>query len=200
MKVKFAIFLLLAFFLVACDNASQDVTQQKVCVVDLARLMRESAPGKEGMKFIENLQQDMQKELDAIQDRLEKNPQDTEAMQQLQTVYSLSQQRIQADGQAVASQVLDVVQRELNSFLEQNGYAYILATEALATYDQKLDMTNEVLKRLENQKVEFKIMQPPVSGKAEPVEEATKALENGQPAQDESSTGAGEATDTQKKN
>lgn len=137
----------------ACDNTSKT---PKSAVVDLGRLMRESAPGKDGMVFIEAQQKEMQAQLDEIQDRLEKNPQDEAAMQELQKVYALSQQRIQTEGQNIAGQILDVVQRTLNNYRAANGYDVILLTDSLAAYDPALDITNAVLAEVNKQKIEFK--------------------------------------------
>lgn len=151
--------ILLCFFmfsLTGCENNSPQNGSPKMAVVDLGRLMRDSAPGKEGLKFIEAQQKEMQAQLDVIQDKLEKNPQDENAMQELQKLYGVSQQRIQAEGQNVASHILDVVQRCLNSFLEKNGYDIIIGTEALAAYNTKIDVTNQVLAEIDKQKIEFK--------------------------------------------
>lgn len=152
-----AIFLCFFMFgLTGCENNSSQNGSPKMAVVDLGRLMRDSAPGKEGLKFIESLQKEMQAQLDVLQDKLEKNPQDEAVMQDLQKLYGLSQQRIQTEGQNVASQILDVVQRCLNNFLEKNGYDIIVGTEALAAYNTKIDVTNQVLAEIDKQKIEFK--------------------------------------------
>lgn len=161
--------------MLACDNDSSTSVQPKSCVVDMARLMRDSAPGKEGVKFIEARQQAMQKELDVINDKLEKNPDDAEAMQQLQQVYAASQQRIQAEGQNVASQVLDIVQRELNLYQKQNGYDYILFTDALAAYDPDLDKTNSIIDQINKQKFEIKELPQQASPDASSVNSTGKS-------------------------
>lgn len=148
--------LLLALSLLACQEQSGQPAQPKIAVVDMARLMRDSVPGKDGVKFIESMQTDMQKKLDEIQDRLEKNPQDEEAMRELQRVYSSSQQRMQAEGQNVVNILLDAVQRVLNSYRESQGYDIIVGTDALAAFNPKIDVTEAVMAEVDKQKITFK--------------------------------------------
>lgn len=185
MQIKLLGIMLLGLCLAlpGCDSGTDN--GPKAAVVDLGRLMRESAPGKDGMKFIEDRQKEMQAQLDVIQDRLEKNPQDEAAMRELQKVYAESQQRIQAEGQNVAAQILDVVQRELNNYRAQKGYAVILLTDSLASFDPKLDVTGAVLAEIDKQKVEFKPLSPEqaaISQETAPAESAPKAPAQAKPA------------------
>lgn len=156
----FVIFLLLfCGGLTACDNNTSSSSGQKNCVVDFGKLMRDSAPGKEGVRLIESMQADMQKDLDAIQDRLEKNPQDSEAMQQLQQSYSLAQQKIQTEGQNIANQIMAMIQDELDKFRAENNYDMIVMTDALASYNPALDKTNKIIERLGKRKLDLKLSQ-----------------------------------------
>ena len=102
------------FMLAGCQQQESQVAQPKLAVVDMGRVMRDSEPGKEGVKFLESRQAGMQEQLDAIQDRLEKNPKDEAAMQELQRVYAVSQQRMQAEQQNVVNLLFDSVQRVVN--------------------------------------------------------------------------------------
>ena len=88
--------LLLSFMLFACQQGD-NTAQPKVAVVDMARVMRDSEPGKTGVKFLESLQGDMQTKLNDIQQRLEANPKDAEAQKELQAVYMSAQQRMQVE-------------------------------------------------------------------------------------------------------
>lgn len=150
--------LALCGLLVAC-NESGSQGGFKVGVVDLNKLMRDSAPGKAGIKFIEAQQTKLQNELDAIQDNLEKNPTDEEAMQRLQKVYATSQQQIQAAGQNVVGALFDGIQEVLNSYREKNGYAMLIRAEALDSFDPALDVTNAVLAEVDKLKIDFKALQ-----------------------------------------
>lgn len=154
MRIKFGLIatLALSIMLVACNEGQAP----KIGVVDLNRLMRDSVLGKAGLKFIESQQTELQAQLDAIQDRLEKNPADEAAMQELQKVYSASQQRMQAEGQNVVGLLFDSIQKELNTYREKNGYLLLIRAEAVDSYDPSLDVTNAIMGEVDKLKLEFK--------------------------------------------
>ena len=142
--------------LTGCQQQESQVVQPKIAIVDMGRVMRDSEPGKEGVKFLEAQQAGMQEQLDAIQDRLEKNPKDEAAMQELQRVYAVSQQRMQAEQQNVVNLLFDSVQRVVNSYREAQGYDMILGAEAVASYKPDADITAAVIAEVNKQKIEFK--------------------------------------------
>lgn len=150
--------------LMGCQQQESQVAQSKVAIVDMGRVMRDSEPGKEGVKFLESRQAGMQEQLDAIQNRLEKNPKDEAAIQELQRVYAASQQRMQAEQQNVVNLLFDSVQRVVNTYREAQGYDIILSAEAAASYNPSTDVTAAVIAEMNRQKIEFK----PVSESALP--------------------------------
>lgn len=139
-----------------CETGSKSENGVKIAVADVSRLMKDSVPGKAGIKFLESRQAIFQKELDEIQDRLEKNPADENAMKDLQRVYSASQQQIQAEGQNVATLLFDTLQRVLDNFREQKGYTLILSQDTVASFAKNVDITNEVMQVLDQEKIDFK--------------------------------------------
>lgn len=155
--------------------------EEKWAVVDIVKLMKESAPGKAGVKYIEERQAEMQKELDAIQEKMEKNPTDQELMQELQKVYASSNQRIQAEGQHVANTLLDAVRAAMDKYRVDNGYTMLIGIEALASFAPEKDVTDEIMKEVNNSKLEFKQM-------PEPQEKAPEAV--APPAEKKESTPA----------
>ncbi len=160
MRKFLVVALALALMLVACNDGQTP----KMGVVDMNRLMRDSVPGKAGLKFIESQQKELQSALDAIQDRLEKNPNDENAVQELQKLYSASQQKIQAEGQAVVTKLFDSIQGALDSYRKNNGYLMLVRLEALDSFDPSLDVTNAVMAEVDKLKIEF----APLPNSAEP--------------------------------
>ncbi len=152
--MRFLILFVLIFGLAAC-NSSQPQEKPAMAGVDLGRLMRDSEAGKEGMKFIEAQQKELQDQLDALQDKIEQKPNDEALMAELQQLYGAAQQKIQAEGQNIASQILDLIQRTLDSYRDKNGYEIILGNDALVSYSPKLDVTEAVLKEVNAQKINF---------------------------------------------
>lgn len=157
--MKIYIAMLLAFcmgaFLCGCQDQGASA-KPVIALVDMARVMRDSAPGKEGVKFLENRQTILQKELDEIQDKVEKNPEDEKAIQELQRVFAMSQQRMQAEQQNVVNILYDAVQRVVNEYRQKEGYEIILGTEAVASFNPDRDVTAAIIAEVDKQKLEFK--------------------------------------------
>lgn len=163
--LTFALIICMSGMLAACNDGQSG---QRIGVVDLNRLMRDSAPGKAGLKFIEEQQSQLQARLDDIQDRLEKNPKDEKAAQELQRVYATSQQQIQAEGQNVVGMLFDSIQKALNSYRNKNGYAMLIRAEALDSYDPSLDVTNAVMEEVNKLQLEFRPLAAEAPAAAEP--------------------------------
>ena len=158
-RVLFLPIAMLGCLLFACQQ-SDTAAQPKFAVVDLARVMRDSEPGKAGVKFLEGLQADMQNKLNDIQKKLEANPKGEAAQKEMQSVYMSAQQRMQAEQQNVVNVLYDTIQRVMNAYRAEKGYAVILGSEAAVSFDSKVDVTNDVLEAVNRQKVEFKPMTP----------------------------------------
>lgn len=158
----------LSFMLLACQQTETKDAQPKLAVVDMARIMRDSEPGKAGVKFLESLQSGMQEKLNAIQARLEKDPKDEAAQKELQGVYMASQQRMQAEQQNVVNLLYDTIQRVLNAYREQQGYDIILSAEVAAAFNPKADVTAAVIAEVNKQKIDFKPRPEPAAPEAAP--------------------------------
>lgn len=158
----------LSFMLLACQQTETKDAQPKLAVVDMARIMRDSEPGKAGVKFLESLQSGMQEKLNAIQARLEKDPKDEAAQKELQGVYMASQQRMQAEQQNVVNLLYDTIQRVLNAYREQQGYDIILSAEVAAAFNPKADVTAAVIVEVNKQKIDFKPLPEPAAPEAAP--------------------------------
>lgn len=147
----FVLAILCCFLLVACDNSGAP----KIGVVDVNRLMKDSEPGKEALKFIEAKQASLQDELDKIQDRLEKNPTDEASMKELQRVYATSQQQIQTEGQGIVGALFDSIQGVMDKFRSRQGYALLIRVEALDSFDPALDVTTALMADVNKLKLDF---------------------------------------------
>ena len=169
----------MSFMLLACQQ-TENAAQPKLAVVDMARIMRDSEPGKAGVEFLEGLQTEMQGKLNEIQARLEKDPNDEAAQKELQSVYMASQQRMQAEQQNVVNLLYDAVQRTVNAYREQKGYDVILSTEGAASFNPKVDVTSALIAEVNKQKLDFK---PVAAGSPAPEAGAAPAPAQDQPAE-----------------
>lgn len=192
MHIRFTapLLLVLAFMLMACQDGG--TTQQQIAVVDLERLMRDSVPGQNASKFIEKQQTAAQNQLAAIQDRLEKNPNDDAAQQELQKVYAISMQKLQNEAQNAANLIQDAIKRVLLRMQEQKGYDAIIYSETLAAYSKRADITAAVLAELNKENIEFKPLAQsavtPAPEKAESMPAQAPAPEAGAVAPDKADT------------
>ena len=162
--------LMLSLMLIACQQG-EGSSQAKLAVVDMTRVMRDSEAGKAGVKHLEGLQADMQAQLNDIQKRLEENAEDVEAQKELQTVYMASQQRMQVEQQNVVNVLYDTMQRIINAYRADKGYALIISSEAAASFDSKADVTSDIIAAMDKQKIDFK---PAVEAEKAPEAEAGK--------------------------
>lgn len=162
--------LMLSLMLIACQQGESS-SQAKLAVVDMTRVMRDSEAGKAGVKHLEGLQADMQAQLNDIQKRLEQNAEDVEAQKELQTVYMASQQRMQVEQQNVVNVLYDTMQRIINAYRADKGYALIISSEAAASFDSKADVTSDIIAAMDKQKIDFK---PAVEAEKAPEAEAGK--------------------------
>lgn len=151
--------IMLCLFLTACDGPTGG-SQPKFCATDYAVLMRDSAVGKEGAKYIENLQVSLQKELDVLQEKVEKNPQDQKVMQEYQQSFALIQQRLQNDAQNVANEIIQFIDQQLETYRKNNGFDAIIALEALYAHSPEMDRTSEIIAWLDSHKESFKLTPP----------------------------------------
>lgn len=129
-------------------------------VVDMARIFRDSEPGKAGVKFLEGLHEKMQGELNALQENLQKKPEDQAAQQKMQETYMAFQQRMGAEQQNVITLLNDAAQRTLDAYRAQKKLKVIISTEAALSFDKTVDVTADVIAELNKQKIEFKSEQP----------------------------------------
>lgn len=147
-----------AMLLAGCNQPEKSAPS--VAVVDTARVFRDSEPGKAGVKFLESLQEKMQGELNALQETLQKNPEDQAAQQKLQETYMNFQQRMGAEQQNVITLLNDATQRVLNEYRKEKNLEILLTSEAALSFDESVDVTNDIIAALNKRKVTFKPIVP----------------------------------------
>lgn len=181
------VLMLAAMLLAGCNQPENSAPS--VAVVDTARVFRDSDPGKAGVKFLESLHEKMQGELNALQEAVQKNPEDQAAQQKLQETYMNFQQRMGAEQQNVITLLNDATQRTLDNYREQKKLEIILSSEAALSFGKTVDVTGEIIAELNKQKIAFKPMAPEAAkepavtvpaadAKASPSQNATTPSQN----------------------
>lgn len=155
MPIRLLILSLLVLCLAVSGCQQTQEPAVKVGVVDMNRLLRDSEPGKEASRFLEGMQKEIQQQIDDVQARLGKDPENENLQRELQAIYMGGQQRINAEQQNVVSQLLDLTQRLVNNYRKANGLSVVLGTDMAVAYDPALDVTNALLDEMNKQKVNF---------------------------------------------
>lgn len=150
------LFLLLAGVVSLSLAACNDTSAPKIGVLDMNVLLRDSVPGKAGLKYIEGQQASLQGRMEEIQGRLEKNPKDEAAQRELQKLFMEAQQQVQGDGQAVVGVMLEAFQKAADKFRKDHGYLAIVRVEALDSYDPQLDVTSAMMQEVNKLNLDFK--------------------------------------------
>ena len=66
-----------------------------------------------------------------------------------------AQQQMGEEQQNVLSQLQNVTKRVMDEFRRSKGYDVLFSAETLSSYDEKLDVTNDLLVEMNKQKVNF---------------------------------------------
>ena len=87
MRIRFMAvpLLLLSLLCAACQQGEEKASGPSIAVVDIVRVMRDSEAGKAGISYLEDMQAGIQKQLDDIQTKLEKDPENEQLQKQLQS-------------------------------------------------------------------------------------------------------------------
>lgn len=133
-----ALTLILAFSVAGC-------TGSKVAVVDPARLFQESAPGKAGIEHLKQIETAMQAQLQVAQGLIEKSPDDEALRARFQKAFMGYQQLVTTEQQKVVERINELMQKTLDSYRTKKGYAVIMGTEGLLSFDPKVDITSEII-------------------------------------------------------
>lgn len=140
-----------------------------IAVVDTARIFRESDHGQTAVKTLEDMQVDMQKELMDLQTEVQKDPENAEAQQKLQSTYMAFQQRIGAEEQNIINILNEVMQRVIDKYRTDKNLLLIIPTEAALSYSKAVDVTQDIIAEVNKEKVVFT--------PAAPTEEIAPAIE-----------------------
>ncbi len=164
---------LVCVFLVSACEQQQGTT---FAVADLQRVMRDCDAGKKVVEKLSAMAKESEEKLKPLQEKLDKKPDDADLQAELQQAYMPLQQRIQAEQQNMMNQLVDATLRVVNKYREQKGYAAIMPADVAFSADPKLDVTNDLIAAVNNEKIELKPLPEPKEPVAAPADkEAPKA-------------------------
>lgn len=137
-------------------GACSDEGKKDVAVVDVARIARESEPGKALNTFLENMQKDFNQRLMAQQEVYQQNTEDAAARQTLETMFMSMQQRLQTEEENATSSLLERILQTINTFRESRGYSVILRNDVVLSNDKAVDVTDQVLVEVNKIEIEYR--------------------------------------------
>ncbi len=170
--------LLLPLFALGCNDKSETAPKPKIGVVDSSRVFQESKAGKAGVKYLDNLGNELQAQLLALQETAEKSGTD-EARQALQKGFNDLQQRFGAEQQQVMNKVTESYQKAVDTLRTQEGLDVIIGTESAVSYDPKSDITQKVIALMDATPVSFDAIQPENGAGKAPSANGTQPSTNG---------------------
>ena len=145
---KLAAALLLAFCAFAAPAFGE------VAVVDVARVIERSVPGKEGQQYIDNLRKSLNDELAAFAKSASK---DKDAAQKTAQKQAELNAQFNAEYSRVSGLMAEEVRKAVAGWLKANkeGVTVVVPAGSALGFKPDADVSREILKRLNRVKIDF---------------------------------------------
>ena len=143
-----------ALLLVLCALAAAAPARAEVAVIEVARVIDASAPGKAGQKYVDNLLASLNAEFERFKQKNAKAKNAAQLTAQKQAELNAEYTRERG---RVASLVMDALKKCANDWLKANkkkATVIVPASSALA-YSADTDVSREILKRLNAVTIDF---------------------------------------------
>ena len=143
-----------ALLLVLCALAAAAPARAEVAVIEVARVIDASAPGKAGQKYVDNLLASLNAEFERFKQKNAKAKNAAQLAAQKQAELNAEYGREHA---RVTALVMDALRKCAGDWLKVNKKAVTLivpANSALA-YSAKIDISGEILKKLNAVTIDF---------------------------------------------
>lgn len=122
-------------------------SNNKIAVVDGAKVFRESKPGQEAMAYLRNKSTELQAEAKAAQEKVQakQTQENAAAFQEAVTKY---QTTMGSEQQRVVGLLQDQFNKILEKYRKDNKVDVILAKDVVLSYDEASDITNKVIEEI----------------------------------------------------
>ncbi len=143
-----------ALLLVVCALAAAAPARAEVAVIEVAQVIDASAPGRAGQKYVDNLRASLNAEFERFRQKNAKAKNAAQLAAQKQAELNAEYGREHA---RVTALVMDALRKCAEDWLKVNKKAVTLivpANSALA-YSAKIDISDEILKKLNAVTIDF---------------------------------------------
>ncbi len=174
--------------LAACnDNGGSAGAGASVALIDQNRLYMESQTGQKGMEMLQGMSGEMQSQLQSMQEEMAKEGTEQEKQERsrrFQQNLSAAQARMGAEQTRIVGILQENVTSVLDDIRKQRGIAVVLPVESALSYDESMDITDEVIAALDKRNIDLGKPQEPAKAPAEaPAEQpAEQPVEQPAPA------------------
>ena len=154
MKNKYIALILalpLAIFLAA---AAPRAAEAETAVVDVARVIDASAPGKAGQKYVDNLKASLEAELERF---VKKTAKDKDAQAKAANKQAELNAQFAAEYDRVTARVMDELRKVVAQWIKTNkkGITVVVPAHTALGYAPAADVSGEILKKLNAVAIDF---------------------------------------------
>lgn len=127
-----------------------------IAVVDTAKILSDSKPGKAGEAHLQKVQTVLQKGLDDLQKIYKGKEKSAEAQNAIREGYVALERQMGAERQAVLQVLAGALEKAIKDWRNDNKkYDIVMSRQNLLDSSASVDVTASVMKEMDKQKVEF---------------------------------------------
>ena len=143
-----------ALLLVVCALAAAAPARAEVAVIEVAQVIDASAPGRAGQKYVDNLRASLNAEFERFRQKNAKAKNAAQLAAQKQAELNAEYGREHA---RVTGLVMDALRECAADWLKVNkkGVTLIVPANSALAYSAKIDISNEILKKLNTVTIDF---------------------------------------------
>jgi Skp family chaperone for outer membrane proteins len=142
--------------------AKQAGEAQRIGVVDIGRVFQESQAGKQGMAYLQSINEEFRKEFEKLQAESGDN-----GAQKLQQAIAEYQARIGHEQERVVNMLNEEFRDVLEAFRKQNNYTVLLSQENVLSLSDGVNVTDQVISEFDKVQIDLAAGAPKQAPKAE---------------------------------
>ena len=147
---------LLSVFMVGCCLSES----KKVAIVSVHRVLRETEHERISFRYLEKLNDSIQKELSELRKRQQDNPKDKTLAQEFDEKYNTSINYLNAEKKRVAQLLGYSLQKMLDAYRIQKRLDLILDVRAVASHAPSADITDVIIAEFNKISIDFNAPEP----------------------------------------